>query len=39
MHNRFVDKKRRNINLRDMQVKNILPEHYGTYYPKFISLR
>ena len=38
MHNRFVDKKRRNINLRDMQVKNILPEHYGTYYPKFISL-
>lgn len=38
MHNRFVDKKRRDINLRDMQVKNILPEHYGTYYPKFISL-
>ena len=38
MHNRFVDKKRRNINLRDMQVKNILPEHYASYYPKFISL-
>jgi len=38
MHNRTVDKKRRNINLREMQVENVLPEHFATYYPKFISL-
>lgn len=38
MHNRFVNKKRRNINLREMQVENVLPEHFASYYPKFISL-
>lgn len=38
MHNNFVDKKRRFINFRDAQIENILPEHFGSYYPKFISL-
>ena len=38
MHNRFIDKKRRKINLREMQVENILPEHFAQYYPKFIAL-
>jgi hypothetical protein len=39
MHNpQFIDKKRRNLNLREMQVENILPQHFAEYYPKFISL-
>ena len=38
MHNHFLDKKRRHINLRDAKVKGVLPEHFDTSYPKFISL-
>jgi len=38
MHTNFIDKKRRNLNLREMQVENVLPEHFAEYYPKFIDL-
>lgn len=38
MHNHFLDKKRRHINLRDAKVEGVLPEHFDTSYPKFISL-
>jgi len=38
MHNNFIDKKRRFINLRDAKVTGVLPEHFDTSYPKFISL-
>lgn len=38
MHNHFLDKKRRHINLRDAKVESVLPEHFDTSYPKFISL-
>jgi len=38
MHNNFIDKKRRYINLRDAKVEGVLPEHFDTSYPKFISL-
>jgi len=38
MHNHFIDKKRRFINLRDAKVTGVLPEHFDTSYPKFISL-
>ena len=38
MHNHFIDKKRRFINLRDAKVESVLPEHFDTSYPKFISL-
>ena len=38
MHNNFIDKKRRFINFREMQVENVLPEHFASLYPKFISL-
>ena len=38
MHNRFLDKKRRYPSLRLAEVKNVLPEHFASYYPKFIKL-
>ena len=38
MHNHFLDKKRRYINLRDAKVQGVLPEHFADSYPKFISL-
>lgn len=38
MHKGFIDKNRRLYNLRQMQVENVLPEHFAAYYPKFISL-
>ena len=38
MHRGFLDKGRRKINLREMQVESILPEHFGELYPKFVSL-
>lgn len=38
MHKGFIDKNRRLFNLRQMQVGNVLPEHFAQYYPKFISL-
>ena len=38
MHTRFIDKKRRNLNLREMKVENVLPEHFAAYYPNFIAL-
>jgi len=38
MHNGFLDKRRRFLNLREMQVENVLPEHFAQFYPKFISL-
>ena len=38
MHNHFLDKKRRHINLRDAKVESVLPEHFSDSYPKFISL-
>jgi hypothetical protein len=38
MHNGFLDKKRRLLNLREMQVENVLPEHFAQFYPKFIDL-
>lgn len=37
-HLNFIDKNRRDINFRQYQVENVLPEHYRSYYPKFISL-
>ena len=33
MHRGFLDKGRRHINLREMQVENVLPEHFGQFYP------
>ena len=38
MHNGFLDKRRRHLNLREMQVENVLPEHFAQFYPKFIAL-
>jgi hypothetical protein len=38
MHNGLEDKGRRLINLRDMRVGDILPEHFAASYPKFIEL-
>jgi hypothetical protein len=38
MHKGFIDKNRRFFNLRQMQVENVLPEHFAQYYPKFITL-
>jgi hypothetical protein len=38
MHNHFLDKKRRHINLRTAKVGGVLPEHFAAAYPKFISL-
>ena len=38
MHNGFLDKRRRLLNLREMQVENVLPEHFAQFYPKFIDL-
>lgn len=38
MHNNFVDKNRRLINLKDDQVRNVLPEYFAGTYPKFITL-
>ena len=38
MHDNFVDRRRRFLNLRNAQVGNILPEHFASFYPKFINL-
>ena len=38
MHRDFLDKRRRHLNLRLNQVEGVLPEHFGQYYPKFITL-
>lgn len=38
MHNHFLDKRRRHINLRAAKVEGVLPEHFAAAYPKFISL-
>ena len=38
MHNNFIDKNRRYINLRPNQVEGILPEYFSTNYPQFIAL-
>jgi len=38
VHNHFLDKKRRHINLRTAKVGGVLPEHFAASYPKFISL-
>lgn len=38
MHNQFNNKGRRKLNLREMQVESVLPEHFAQYYPKFIAL-
>lgn len=38
MHNHFLDKRRRYINLRTAKVEGVLPEHFAAAYPKFISL-
>ena len=38
MHNHFLDKRRRHINLRTAKVGGVLPEHFAAAYPKFISL-
>lgn len=38
MHNRFLDKRRRHPNFRVADIKNVLPEHFISYYPKFIKL-
>jgi hypothetical protein len=38
MHNQFNNKRRRKLNLREMQVESVLPEHFAEYYPKFIAL-
>lgn len=38
MHNGFLDKRRRHLSLREVQIENVLPEHFAQNYPKFISL-
>ena len=38
MHNGFKDRYRRKILLGRPQVKNVLPDHFKSAYPKFISL-
>ena len=38
MHNGFKDRYRREIILGGPQVKNVLPDHFKSAYPKFISL-
>jgi hypothetical protein len=38
MHNHFLDKNRRHINLRTAKIQGILPEYFAASYPKFISL-
>ena len=38
MHNNFIDKNRRNLNLRDVHIADVLPEHFSESYPKFISI-
>lgn len=38
MHNHFLDKKRRYINLRTAKIQGVLPEHFVAAYPKFLSL-
>jgi len=38
MHNGSTDKNRRNINLKDPAIKEVLPEYFGASYPKFIRL-
>ena len=38
MHKGFLDKRRRFLNLREMQIENVLPEHFAQSYPKFINL-
>lgn len=37
-HERFVNKRRRSLNLREPAIGNILPEHFAALYPKFITL-
>jgi len=37
-HERFVNKRRRSLNLREPAIGNILPEHFADLYPKFITL-
>ena len=37
-HERFVNKRRRSLNLREPAIGNILPEHFADLYPKFIIL-
>lgn len=38
MHNHFLDKRRRHINLRTAKIKGVLPEYFAAAYPKFIQL-
>ena len=38
MHNHFLDKNRRHINLRTAKIQGILPEYFAASYPKFIAL-
>ena len=38
MHNGSTDKNRRNINLKDPSIKEVLPEYFAASYPKFIRL-
>ena len=38
MHNHFLDKNRRYINLRTAKIQGVLPEYFAASYPKFISL-
>jgi hypothetical protein len=37
-HERFVNKRRRSLNLREPAIGNILPEHFADLYPKFITM-
>ena len=37
-HDGFVDKGRRDLNLSDPLIEEVLPQYFGTQYPKFISL-
>jgi len=36
-HRSFVDKKRRQLNLSEYQVKSVLPEHFQEDYPKLVT--
>ena len=38
MHNHFLDKRRRHINLRTAKIEGVLPEYFASAYPKFIQL-
>ena len=37
-HDNFIDKRRRQLNLNNVHIEDVLPEHFGSSYPKFVKL-